>query len=183
MITHHQAQAMLRWNAHVDDCCLCGAEPEIGDSDTVPFAGHEIGWLCWTCVQSYGPFMDQEGWDSVELAKHLADEGAPSRDGEGEFDETGGELSAIYDEFLIYFDKRAPRPLQWKWIHKEYDGPGDRRIGSEASPRDCFDRIDEWLASSDDDDDDDDRPYDDGEAADIAYRDAMRDAGRGGQVR
>jgi hypothetical protein len=45
-------------------------------------------------------------------------------------------------------DPQPPIPDRnhdWTWVHPEYDGPEDHRIGTAASPEDCMADIDEFL--------------------------------------
>lgn len=45
-------------------------------------------------------------------------------------------------------DPQPPVPSRkhdWTWIHPDYDGPEDNRIGTAASPEACKYEIDEFL--------------------------------------
>ena len=52
-----------------------------------------------------------------------------------------------YRGYTIERSSPAPIPtwkdFQWAWCHEDYDGPGDRRCGQEASIEACIDAIDE----------------------------------------
>lgn len=37
------------------------------------------------------------------------------------------------------------RAFRWTWVHADYDGPEDRRIGVACTENACRDYIDEWI--------------------------------------
>lgn len=56
----------------------------------------------------------------------------------------------MYRGFEITHDPK-PIPIRehdWDWAHEEYDGPGDRRCGTAASPEAARAAIDELLEES-----------------------------------
>lgn len=53
----------------------------------------------------------------------------------------------LLKNWRIYYDP-PPIPLRtcdWRYVHKEYDGPEDRRIGAAASYEDAVERIRETM--------------------------------------
>jgi len=59
-----------------------------------------------------------------------------------------GEIS--YKGFkIVPTDPKPPIPDRshdWTWVHFDYDGPEDNRIGTAASPEACMGEINEFLA-------------------------------------
>lgn len=52
---------------------------------------------------------------------------------------------ATYRDYVIERPMFTMGPIQWQWIHKDYDGPEDSRHGTEATFDDCLRAIDERL--------------------------------------
>ena len=52
-----------------------------------------------------------------------------------------------YRGYEIYFDPPPVPTRAWDWhyVHKDYDGPGDRRCGDEGSVEHCKQSIDELV--------------------------------------
>ena len=47
---------------------------------------------------------------------------------------------------IHYYRKPMPdRKHDWEWVHKEYDGPGDRRHGTAPSRAACEAAIKEYI--------------------------------------
>lgn len=50
-----------------------------------------------------------------------------------------GQTETLYRDFVI-----SHSWIGWQWVHKDYDGPDDRRAGTERNLVDCFKAIDDW---------------------------------------
>lgn len=56
-------------------------------------------------------------------------------------------MTDTYRGFVISYDPK-PIPIRmhdYNFVHEEYDGPEDKRIGTGASVQDCKDAIDDML--------------------------------------
>jgi hypothetical protein len=55
-------------------------------------------------------------------------------------------MTETYRDFAITpIDPPGPTSLRWQYVHCDYDGPEDKRIGVAASIQECKDAIDDML--------------------------------------
>jgi len=52
--------------------------------------------------------------------------------------------SSLYRSFCIY-DVYGVRGIAYQYVHTDYDGPEDSRIGHGATMQDCVNAIDDWY--------------------------------------
>ena len=58
--------------------------------------------------------------------------------------------ATLYRDFEISRNpySRPPCSVDWQFVHKDYDGPEDRRFGHGPTLDDCKEQIDEMLEDS-----------------------------------